>query len=59
MEALGGLRYSIVFLAAFLLTKYRPQWLCEVFSARAVVFKSLATAAVVGGLVLVATGEAK
>jgi uncharacterized membrane protein len=57
VEALGGLRYAVVFLAAYLITKYHPRWLCERFSARALAFKSLATAAVIAGLILVSTSE--
>lgn len=56
VEALGGLRYAVVFLAAFFITKYKPQWLRELFSPRALALKSIATASVIVGLVMVSTG---
>lgn len=59
VEALAGLRYVVVFIGAFLITKYRPQWLRELFSRRAIAFKSAATVSVIAGLILVAAGEKK
>jgi uncharacterized membrane protein len=53
VDAISGVRYAIIFVGAFLLTKMRPQWLKENFSGSQLVTKSVATAMVVAGLVIV------
>jgi uncharacterized membrane protein len=52
VDAISGVRYVIIFLGALLLTKYKPDWLCENFSGWQLVTKTIATALVVAGLVL-------
>lgn len=53
VDAISGVRYVIIFLGALLLTKYKPDWLSENFSGWQLITKSIATAMVVAGLVLV------
>jgi drug/metabolite transporter (DMT)-like permease len=52
VDAITGLRYVIVFVGAYGITKLRPDWLRENFSGLVLVGKSVATAMVVAGLVL-------
>ena len=53
VQAISGVRYVIIFIGAYLITKFRPSWFRENFKGRAMVMKSVATALVVAGLVLV------
>jgi drug/metabolite transporter (DMT)-like permease len=53
VEAISGVRYVIVFLGAYAITKWQPSWFREDFGRRAVWIKALGTALVVAGLVLV------
>ncbi|MGA8029986.1 MAG: EamA family transporter [Bryobacteraceae bacterium] len=53
VAAIAGLRYVIIFLGAFLITKYYPRWLKEDFGGWALISKSVATALIAAGLVLV------
>lgn len=53
VAAISGLRYAIVFTGAFLITKVHPAWLKERFSGWTLVSKSVATALIVAGLVLI------
>jgi drug/metabolite transporter (DMT)-like permease len=52
VDAITAVRYVIIFLGAYLLTKLRPQWLCEIFTGRVLVGKAVATLMVVAGLVV-------
>ncbi len=52
VEAISGVRYVIIFIGAYGITKLRPQWFCEDFGTRALTFKAIATCLVVAGLVL-------
>ncbi len=52
VDAISGERYAIIFLGAYLLTRFKPQWLTEDFSRRTVIGKSIATVLIVAGLVL-------
>jgi uncharacterized membrane protein len=52
VSAMSGLRYVIIFLGAYFLTKWKPSWLSEEFTGRVLVIKLIATALVVAGLVL-------
>lgn len=52
VEAISGVRYVIVFLGAYAVTRWRPSWFHEDFGRRAVVIKLLGTALVVAGLIL-------
>lgn len=51
--AISGVRYVIVFIGAYLITQFRPNWFKEDFSMRALILKAGATCLVVAGLVLV------
>ena len=52
VEAITGLRYVIIFLGAYGITKLHPAWLSEDFSGPVLVWKTAATVLVVAGLVL-------
>lgn len=52
VSAITGLRYVIIFLGAYGLTRIRPVWLRENFTGQALIGKGVATALVVAGLVL-------
>lgn len=53
VEAISGLRYVIVFLAAYAITKWKPTWFKEDFRGWTLVAKIMATCLVISGLVLV------
>lgn len=52
VDAITAVRYVIIFLGAYLLTRLRPIWLSENFTGRVLVGKALATLMVASGLVL-------
>lgn len=54
VQAISGVRYVIIFIGAYLITRFRPSWFRENFSGRAMILKAAATGLVVAGLVLVA-----
>ncbi|MFN7994276.1 MAG: EamA family transporter [Bryobacteraceae bacterium] len=56
VSAIEGERYAIIFIGAFLLTKIKPGWLSEDFRRGALICKTVATALVVAGLVLIGLG---
>ena len=53
VEAISGVRYVVIFLGAYAITRWRPQWFQEDFSRWALIIKAAGTALVVSGLVLV------
>lgn len=53
VDSISGVRYAIIFVGAFLLTKLRPFWLKENFGRWQTFTKAAATCLVVAGLVLV------
>jgi uncharacterized membrane protein len=53
VEAISGVRYVVIFIGAFAITRWRPCWFREDFSRRALLIKALGTGLVVAGLVLV------
>lgn len=53
VSALSGLRYATIFIAVYLLTKYKPDWLKEVFTGWTVAAKVIATLLVITGLAVV------
>ena len=53
VDAISGVRYAVIFLGALLLTKIRPEWLKESFNGWQLITKTVATALVVAGLVVV------
>ncbi|MBV9144841.1 MAG: hypothetical protein JO065_02920 [Acidobacteria bacterium] len=55
VDAIGGVRFVIIFVGAVLLTNIYPQWLCEDFTGRELVIKTAATALVVAGMIWLAT----
>lgn len=52
VEAISGVRYVVVFLGAWAITRWRPSWFCEDFNRRALWIKLAGTAMVVAGLIL-------
>ncbi|MES2220376.1 MAG: hypothetical protein V4587_05345 [Acidobacteriota bacterium] len=53
VEAISGLRYVIIFIGAYAITKWKPSWFKEDFRGWVLVAKVAATALVIAGLVLV------
>jgi drug/metabolite transporter (DMT)-like permease len=53
VDAITGLRYVLIFLGAYGITRLRPAWLRENFAGPVLAGKVVATAMVVAGLVLV------
>jgi len=56
VSAIAGVRYTIIFLGAYLITRLKPDWLTEDFHRRVLIGKSVATALIVAGLVLFGLG---
>ena len=52
VDAISGVRYAIIFVAAYGVTQLRPDWLRENFQGFVLVGKSVATLLIVAGLVL-------
>src|SRR5690348_12617345 len=52
VSAITGLRYVIIFVGAYGITRMRPRWLSENFTGAVLVAKTVATCLVVAGLVL-------
>lgn len=52
VEAVSGLRYVMIFLGAYAITRLKPSWFREDFSPQALVIKVIGTSLVVAGLVL-------
>jgi len=50
VEAIGGIRYVVIFLLALALTRFRPQWLSEKFRGWALAGKIIATFFILIGL---------
>jgi drug/metabolite transporter (DMT)-like permease len=53
VDSISGVRYAVIFIAAYLLTRLRPEWLKEDFRGWQLVTKLAATCLVVAGLVIV------
>jgi drug/metabolite transporter (DMT)-like permease len=53
VDAISGVRYAIIFLGAYGITKWKPQWLEEEFEGAVLLGKIFATLLVVAGLVVV------
>jgi uncharacterized membrane protein len=53
VDAISGIRYVVIFIGAYLITKFRPSWLRENFTGFQVVTKILGTALVIAGVVVV------
>lgn len=54
VEAISGVRYAVIFLGAYAITKWKPSWFQEDFRGWALAAKVVATSLVIAGLVLVA-----
>lgn len=52
VEAISGVRYVVIFIGAYAVTRWRPVWFREDFTRRALLVKALGTAMVVAGLIL-------
>ena len=57
VDAISGVRYVIIFLGVYFITKTKPYLLHEDFRKRVLIGKSVATALVVAGLVFVGQGS--
>lgn len=53
VQAISGVRYVIVFMGAFLISKLKPSWFKEDFRGWVLAIKAVATCLVVAGLVIV------
>lgn len=53
VEAISGVRYVVIFIGAFLITRWVPSWFREDFTRRALVIKLVGTGLVIAGLILV------
>ena len=53
VEAISGVRYAVIFIGAYAITKWKPAWFREDFRTWALVAKAAATSLVIAGLVLV------
>lgn len=53
VEAISGVRYVIIFIGAYGITRMKPSWFREDFGKRALLFKAAATCLVIAGLVIV------
>ncbi len=56
VDAIAGVRYAIIFLGAYLVTRMKPEWLQEDFHRPVFIGKSVATGVIAAGLVLVGIG---
>lgn len=52
VEAISGVRYVVVFIGAYAVTRWRPNWFHEDFTHRALLVKLLGTGMVVAGLII-------
>jgi drug/metabolite transporter (DMT)-like permease len=53
VSAISGVRYAAIFIAVYLLTKYKPNWLKEVLTGWTLTMKLIATLLVIAGLAVV------
>lgn len=53
VEAISGVRYAVIFLGAYAITKWKPSWFQEDFRGWVLAAKVAATSLVIAGLVLV------
>ncbi|MGH9353667.1 MAG: hypothetical protein ACRD2G_16150 [Terriglobia bacterium] len=52
VEAISGVRYVVIFICAYAITRWRPVWFREDFTRRALFVKALGTGMVVAGLII-------
>lgn len=53
VEAISGVRYVVIFVGAYAITKWVPRWFREDFTPRALLVKAVGTGLVVAGLIMV------
>jgi drug/metabolite transporter (DMT)-like permease len=53
VEAISGVRYAVIFLGAYAITRWKPAWFREDFRTWVLLTKGAATSLVIAGLVLV------
>jgi uncharacterized membrane protein len=58
VQGISGIRYATIFVAAYLITKFRPSWFREDFSGRALASKTVGTGLVIAGLILLGLRDA-
>ena len=56
VDSISGVRYALIFIGAYLLTRFKPEWLRENFTGWVLVGKVIATALIVAGLVELGVG---
>lgn len=59
VNAISGVRYAVIFLGAYMLTKLRPAWLSENFNGWQLATKTIATALVIAGVVVIGLAGGK
>ena len=52
VEAISGVRYVVIFICAYAITRWRPVWFREDFTRRALVVKAFGTGMVIAGLII-------
>jgi drug/metabolite transporter (DMT)-like permease len=52
VQGISGVRYATIFVAAYLISRFRPSWFRENFSGRALATKMVGTGLVIVGLIL-------
>ena len=56
VDSISGVRYALIFIGAYLLTRLKPEWLRENFTGWVLIGKVIATALIVAGLVQLGLG---
>ena len=56
VDSISGVRYALIFIGAYLLTRLKPEWLRENFTGWVLIGKAIATALIVAGLVQLGLG---
>jgi len=56
VSAIAGVRYTVIFVGAYVVTTWKPEWLREDFHGGILIGKSIATGLIVAGLVLAGIG---
>jgi uncharacterized membrane protein len=59
VNAISGVRYVVIFLGAYMLTRFRPDWLKEDFSGWQLWTKTIGTCLVIAGVVVVGLAAGK
>ena len=59
VNAISGVRYAVIFVGAYMLTKFRPLWLKEDFSGWQLATKTAGTCLVIAGVVVVGLAGGK